>query len=110
MQPATWIPRRLYHLCSLEMVQIKKTFLCAKRAHDLVVDQIADLFRTTHKVKTQQVTKSPGQWCGDIELSGYLVNVRLSDMSGLGSNPANREIVSSSEASEHPKKKFLDFF
>jgi hypothetical protein len=31
-------------------------------------------------------------------------------MSGLGSNPANREIVSSSEVSEHPKKKFLDFF
>ena len=27
----------------------------AKKAHDWAVDQIADLFRTTHKVKTQQV-------------------------------------------------------
>ncbi len=30
----------------------------AKRAHDWVVDQLADLFRTTHRVKTQQVVKS----------------------------------------------------
>ncbi len=36
--------------------------------------QVADLFRTTHKVKTHQVVKSRGQHCGDIELSGYLVN------------------------------------
>jgi hypothetical protein len=39
-----------------------------------MVDQIADLFRTTHKVKTQQVIKSQGQHCGDIELVGYLAN------------------------------------
>jgi hypothetical protein len=39
-----------------------------------MVDQIADLFRTTHKVKTQQVIKSLGQHCGDIELAGYLAN------------------------------------
>jgi hypothetical protein len=26
-----------------------------KKAHDWAVDQLADLFRTTHKVKTQQV-------------------------------------------------------
>ena len=39
-----------------------------------MVDQIADLFRTTHKVKTQQVARSRGQRCGDIELAGYLVN------------------------------------
>jgi len=36
-----------------------------------MVDQIDDLFLTTHKVKTQQVIKSRGQHCGDIELSGY---------------------------------------
>jgi hypothetical protein len=36
--------------------------------------QLADLFRTTHKVKTQQVVKSRGQHCGDIELAGYLAN------------------------------------
>jgi hypothetical protein len=46
----------------------------AKKAHDWVVDQIADLFRTTHKVKTQQVATNHGQWCGDIELGGYLAN------------------------------------
>jgi hypothetical protein len=46
----------------------------AKKAHDWTVDQIADLFRTTHKVKTQQVVKSRGQHCGDIELAGYLAN------------------------------------
>ena len=39
-----------------------------------MVDQIADLFRTKHKVKTQQVIKSRGQNCGDIELVGYLAN------------------------------------
>ena len=46
----------------------------AKKAHDWMVDQIADLFRTTHKVKTQQVIKSRGHHCGDIELEGYLAN------------------------------------
>jgi hypothetical protein len=39
-----------------------------------VVDQLADLFLTTHKVNTQQVVKSRGQYCGDIELVGYLAN------------------------------------
>jgi hypothetical protein len=39
-----------------------------------MVDQLADLFRATHKVKTQQVIKSRGQHCGDIELAGYLAN------------------------------------
>jgi hypothetical protein len=41
----------------------------AKKAHDRMVDQIADLFRTTLKVKTQQVIKSRG-----VELSGFLPN------------------------------------
>jgi hypothetical protein len=39
-----------------------------------MVDQLPDLFRTTHKVETQQVVKSRGQHCGDIELAGYLAN------------------------------------
>jgi hypothetical protein len=39
-----------------------------------MVDQIADLFRTTHKVKTQQVVKSRGHHCGDVGLTGYLAN------------------------------------
>ena len=46
----------------------------AKKVHDWAVDQLADLFRTTHKVKTQQVVKSRGHHCGDIELAGYLAN------------------------------------
>ncbi len=46
----------------------------AKKSHDWVVDQLADLFRTTHRVKTQQVVKNRGQDCGDIELAGYLAN------------------------------------
>ncbi len=45
-----------------------------KKAHDWAVDQLADLFRTTHKTKTQQVIRSRGQHCGDIELAAYLVN------------------------------------
>ena len=46
----------------------------AKKVHDWMVHQIADLFRTTHKIKTQQVVKSRGRHCGDIELAGYLAN------------------------------------
>jgi hypothetical protein len=46
----------------------------AKKAHDWMVDQVADFFRTTHKVKTQHVVKSRGHHCGDIELVGYLAN------------------------------------
>ena len=57
------------HLCTCT------THSGAKKAHDWAVDQLADLFRTTHKVKTQQVVKSRGQHCGDIELAGYLANV-----------------------------------
>jgi hypothetical protein len=46
----------------------------AKKAHDWAVDQIADLFRKTHKVKTHQVVSSRDQRCGDIQLAGYLAN------------------------------------
>ena len=45
-----------------------------KKAHDWMVDQLADLFRTTHKVKTQQVVKSRDHHRGDVELAGYLAN------------------------------------
>ena len=47
----------------------------ATKTHDWTVEKITDLFRTTHKVKTQQVTKNRGQWCGDIELDSYLIDV-----------------------------------
>ena len=56
----------------------------AKKAHDWVVDQIADLFRTTPKVKTQQVARGRGQRCGDIELAGYLANRGGSGAFGAG--------------------------
>ena len=46
----------------------------SKKAHDWEADQIVDLFRTTHKVKTQPVTKRRDQGCGDIELVVYLGN------------------------------------
>ena len=46
----------------------------AKKDHDWEVDQLTDLFHTTHKVKTKQVVRSRGQRCGDIELTGYLAN------------------------------------
>jgi hypothetical protein len=39
----------------------------AKKTYDWMVDQVPDFFPTTHKVKTQQVVKSRGQHCGDIE-------------------------------------------
>ncbi len=39
-----------------------------------MVDQVADFFRTTHKVKSKQVVKRRSQDCGDIELAGYLAN------------------------------------
>ncbi len=57
------------HLCTCT------THSGAKKAHDWTVDQLPDLFHTTHKFKTDQVVKSRGQDCGDIELVGYLVNV-----------------------------------
>ena len=40
-----------------------------KKAHDWTVEQITDLFHATHKVKTHQVVRTRGQWCGDIEPS-----------------------------------------
>ena len=46
----------------------------AKKAHDWAVQQLADLFRTTHKVKTERVVRSRGQRCWDVELTGYLAN------------------------------------
>ena len=44
----------------------------AKKSYDWSVEQLPDLLLTTHRVKTQQVAKSRGQWCGDIELASYL--------------------------------------
>jgi hypothetical protein len=46
-----------------------------KKAHDWSVDQIVDLFHTTHTVKAQHVTKNRGRHGGDVELTVYRVNV-----------------------------------
>jgi hypothetical protein len=43
---------------------------------------------------------------GDVEIQYH----RLSGTSGLGSNPANREITSSSGASEYQDILFFDFY
>jgi hypothetical protein len=56
------------HLCTCT------THSGVKKAHDRLVGQFSELFRTTHKVQTQQVTKRKGRYCGDIELTTYLVN------------------------------------
>jgi hypothetical protein len=50
------------------------THSVTKKAHDWTVDQLADLFHTTNRVKTQQVSKNRVQDCGDVELAGYLAN------------------------------------
>ena len=62
-------------------------------------NRYSHLFRTTHKVKTQQVVKSRGRHCGDLELAAYLANaagpvplvldLRLThDRIGSSANPA----------------------
>ena len=56
------------HLCTCT------THLVVKKTHDWTVVQIVDLFSTTHKAKSQQVVRSRGHQCGDIELVGYLTN------------------------------------
>ena len=45
----------------------------AKKAHDWTVDQLADLFRTTHKVKTPHVAKRRGSIVGT---SSWLATLR----------------------------------
>jgi hypothetical protein len=46
-----------------------------KKTHDWVVAQLTDIFHTTHRVKTEHVTKNRGRRCGDIELETYRTNV-----------------------------------
>jgi hypothetical protein len=41
----------------------------------VLVEQLFDLFHTTHTVKTHYVTKRRGRHCGDIEVVTYLTNV-----------------------------------
>jgi hypothetical protein len=57
----------------------------AKKAHDLAVDQIADLFRTSHKVKTEQVARS-AMWGNRI---GWLSRER-GGSGAFGAGPTHR--------------------
>ena len=59
------------HLCTCT------THSGAKKEHDWAVEQLADLFRTTVKVKTQQVSKIRGRYSGDIQLDAYLENAEV---------------------------------
>ncbi len=79
------------HLCTCT------THSGAKKTYDCVVDQLPDLFRTTHKVKTQQVVKNRGHHCGDIELVGYLTNVTGPVPLVLDLCVAHDRVVSSAE-------------
>jgi hypothetical protein len=45
-----------------------------KKTHVWVVEQITDLFHTTDKVKTHQMVRNRGQWCGDNDLVAYLAD------------------------------------
>ena len=70
-----------------------------KKTHDWTVDQLLDLFRTTHKVKTQQVVKSRGQQCDDIELAGYLGNATVPVSLVLDLRVAHGRVDSSADPS-----------
>jgi hypothetical protein len=69
------VPKRI--LFFKTMSWLGHAHLVAKKPHDWVVDQLADLFRTTHRVKTQHVTKNRGRYCGDIDLTTYLPNLTV---------------------------------
>ena len=48
----------------------------AKKAHDWAVEQLTDLFRTTHRFKTKEVAKNRVQRCGDIEFVPTCLMIR----------------------------------
>ena len=74
-KPLTTCGSRKFQIDSLgDHINTCNSHSGAKKAHDWVVDQLTDLFRTTHRTKTQQVIRSRGQDCGDIDLEGYLSN------------------------------------
>jgi hypothetical protein len=55
-KPFTTFGSRKFQLDPLgDHLNMCTTHSGAKKTHDWMVDQIVDLFRTTHKVKTQQV-------------------------------------------------------
>ena len=74
-----------------------------------MVDQIADLFLTTHKVKTQQVIRSRGQDSGDIELAGYLANAAGPVTLVLDLRIAHDRYGSSSDHSLHEHLRYPNY-
>ncbi len=73
-----------------------------------MVDQLPDLFRTTHNVKTQQVVKSRGQHCGDIELAGYLANEAVPVSLVLDLRIAHDRVGSSADPTLNGHLKYLN--
>ena len=74
-KPLAACGRRKFQIDSLgDHISTCNSHSGAKKAHDWAVDQLADLFRTTHRTKTQQVIRIRGYHSGDIELAGYLAN------------------------------------
>jgi hypothetical protein len=73
-----------------------------------VVDQLADLFRTTHRVKTQQVVKIHGQNCGYIELAGYLANATVPVPLALDLRLAHDRFGSSSDPTLNGRLHYTD--
>jgi hypothetical protein len=80
----------------------------AKKAHDWAVDQLADLFRTTHRLQTQQVVKRLGHHCGDIELAGYLANATDPVPLVLDLRLAHDRFGSSSDPTLHGRLHYKD--
>jgi hypothetical protein len=81
-----------FNLCTVDHLCTCTVHSGVKKAHDWETDQIADLFRTTHKVKTQQVDRNRGQRCGDIEPTGLVplvLDLRIvHDRFGSSSDPS----------------------
>ncbi len=82
----------------------------AKKTHDWTVDQLPNLFRTTDKVKTQEVVKNRGQHCdcGDIELVGYLTNETDLVSLVLDLRIAHDRVGSSTDPNLNGHLKYLD--
>jgi hypothetical protein len=61
-------------LVKIKTCWLSRRFAGVKKDHDWVVEELTDLFRTTHHTKTEHVAKTRGRHCGDIILTSYLRN------------------------------------
>ncbi len=63
-----------FQLDPTTLTRVPTTWVSKRHTTGWLINLLVDLFHTTAKVKTQQVLKSRGQNCGDIDLAGYLAN------------------------------------